>query len=211
MIIAIMISIFFLSVLIAGQLIYRVTWKQRRLEQRLKTNMSEHLTTQGSGERPVLAIRTRQWIKAASLPSSILSRRSLDRVQSYLVKAGVPLKPEEMITFIFVCGLVLSGLGWLVFRHILVGVVLGILGLFTPVIWVSFKNNRRTNRLESQLLDAVTLMANSLRGGHSFMQALELVSRETSPPLSEELGKVVRETKIGISSEEALNNLNTRV
>lgn len=65
--------------------------------------------------------------------------------------------------------------------------------------------------MEGQLLNAVVLLANSLRAGHSFMQALELVSRETSAPLGEEFNRVLRETRMGVRLDEALSNFSRRV
>lgn len=78
-------------------------------------------------------------------------------------------------------------------------------------MWVNYLKQRRLLRFESQLLDAIVLVANSLRAGHSFMQAIELVSRETPPPLSLEFGRVLRENLVGIPVEEALLNLTERV
>ena len=42
------------------------------------------------------------------------------------------------------------------------------------------------------------LIANALRAGSSFLQAIEMVVRETRPPISLEFGRVIREVKPGI-------------
>lgn len=208
MLYAIVTGTFLFTVLLMSQLYEIVTWKQRKLERRLKS-----VTKQPSRPNPARFLPREfkgKWFKAATIPGSLFGRRYLDKLQSVLVKAGLPLKPEEMISFTLLSGIVLALLGTIA-ANIVAGAVLGILGLTGPVIWVSYLLNNRIKRLELQLLDAVVLMANSLRGGHSFMQALELVSRESPPPLSEELNRVVRETKVGISTEDALNNLRNRV
>ena len=58
---------------------------------------------------------------------------------------------------------------------------------------------------------AGTLIANSLRAGSSFLQSLEMVTREAQPPISTEFARVVREVSIGLPLEQALNNLTGRV
>jgi tight adherence protein B len=55
------------------------------------------------------------------------------------------------------------------------------------------------------------LLANSLRAGSSFLQGIELVTREGRPPISEEFERVVREMQLGMALQPALNNLARRV
>ena len=55
------------------------------------------------------------------------------------------------------------------------------------------------------------MMTNSLRAGHSFLQGIELVSREMDPPLATEFGKLLRENRMGVGLDESLMNLVNRV
>ena len=61
------------------------------------------------------------------------------------------------------------------------------------------------------LADTITLIANALRAGASFLQAIELVVRETQPPISTEFNRVIREVNLGLPFEQALNNMVRRV
>ena len=56
----------------------------------------------------------------------------------------------------------------------------------------------RLKAFNSQLPDTVTLIANALRAGSSFLQAIELVVRESRPPISIEFGRVIREVNLGL-------------
>ena len=47
-------------------------------------------------------------------------------------------------------------------------------------------------------------IANSLRAGSSFLQAIEMVVRETQPPISTEFARVIREVNLGLPLEQAL-------
>ena len=73
------------------------------------------------------------------------------------------------------------------------------------------RQNKRLQAFNDALADTVTLIANSLRAGSSFLQSLEMVTREAQPPISTEFARVVREVSIGLPLEQALNNLTGRV
>jgi tight adherence protein B len=105
------------------------------------------------------------------------------------------------------------GLGVLLFvlRDPLSGVIGFVLGYMLPRFWVGRRIGARLGTFNKQLPDTTTLLSNSLRAGSSFLQSIELVSREGAPPMSEEMGRVVREVNLGLGMEEALNNLVRRI
>ena len=59
----------------------------------------------------------------------------------------------------------------------------------------------RLNAFNKQLPDTITLIANALRAGSSFLQAIELVVRESRPPISTEFARVIREVNLGLPFE----------
>lgn len=148
-----------------------------------------------------------------SVPASFLGSKFMERLAMELTRAGIPLRAEEMVGFSMILGFLgaVSGSLFIPAHRIAAAVLLGTAGFLLPKVWVCVAMGKRAARLETQLLGALMLMAGSLRAGHSFMQALELVSRELAPPLSVEFGKVVRETRMGIPVEEALTNMVKRV
>jgi tight adherence protein B len=66
-------------------------------------------------------------------------------------------------------------------------------------------------RFNDQLADMLNLMVNGLRAGYSTMQAMEAVSRELPPPISDEFRRVVQETQLGLPIQTALDNLLRRI
>ena len=91
---------------------------------------------------------------------------------------------------------------------LIVGVVLG---FFIPRFWLGRRKNGRLSAFNKQLPDTVMLIANALRAGSSFLQAIELVVRESRPPISLEFGRVIREVNLGLPFESALENMIRRV
>jgi tight adherence protein B len=82
---------------------------------------------------------------------------------------------------------------------------------FLPDMYVGFRSKRRVKRFNAQLGDIITMMANALRGGYSFLQTLDMVSREAPAPSADEFRRVVQEVGLGRSTEEALQNLLRRM
>jgi len=85
------------------------------------------------------------------------------------------------------------------------------IGFLLPRFWLSRRKNGRLGAFNKQLPDTIMLIANALRAGSSFLQAIELVVRESRPPISTEFGRVIREVNLGLPFEQALENMVRRV
>lgn len=94
---------------------------------------------------------------------------------------------------------------------LLVGLGFGVLGYFAPNWYLKWRIRSRVKKFVNQLGDTITLMANSLRAGYSLLQAMDMVSKETSPPIADEFRRVVREIGLGINHQEAMAHLLRRI
>jgi tight adherence protein B len=86
-----------------------------------------------------------------------------------------------------------------------------LLGFFVPRVWLNRRKSGRLNAFNKQLPDTITLVANALRAGSSFLQAIELVVRESRPPVSTEFARVIREVNLGLPFDQAMENMVRRV
>jgi len=84
-------------------------------------------------------------------------------------------------------------------------------GFFAPRFYVGRRQKSRLNAFNKQLPDTITLIANALRAGSSFLQAMELVTRESRPPISLEFARVIREVNLGLPFDQSLENMVRRV
>jgi tight adherence protein B len=92
------------------------------------------------------------------------------------------------------------------------GVLIGaLLGFFAPTLYLRRQQGRRLIKFDNQLADMLSLMVNGLRAGYSIMQAMEAVSKELPPPISDEFRRVVQEIQLGIPMDTALENLTRRI
>jgi tight adherence protein B len=163
------------------------------------------------GEKPKKQRSRRESVDPfATLSGDAADKRFSVKVQRDLARANLKLRVAEY--YYIRVGLALGlafALG--VLRDPLSGVVGGILGYFLPRFWVGRRISGRLSAFNKQLADTITLLSNSLRAGSSFLQSIELVSRETPAPMGEEMGRVVREVNLGLGMEEALSNLVRRI
>ena len=78
-------------------------------------------------------------------------------------------------------------------------------------LWRALTRPQRERQITVQIVDALTVISGSLKAGHSFLQAMELASREIQPPLGEEFARALHEMSLGVSVEESLEEMVDRV
>lgn len=105
--------------------------------------------------------------------------------------------------------------GGLAGQSLLIGTVVGgllaVLGWHIPRRVLAILKQRRLERFNLQLVDALVNMSNALKAGFSLQQAIELVVREGQNPIAQEFGMYLRQMRVGMPVEEALESLQTRV
>ena len=89
--------------------------------------------------------------------------------------------------------------------------IVAVLGFMLPALIVQMLSARRIHKINEQLEQMVSMISNSLKAGFGLLQSLEQASQQLSPPLSGELVRVVRETDVGATLEDALTGLAERV
>ena len=89
--------------------------------------------------------------------------------------------------------------------------VAAVAGFFAPAGAVRFYRQRRVKQFNTQLTDALQQLANALRAGLTFQQAMDQIGRESAAPLRQEFGLFTKEVKLGVPLEEALINMANRV
>lgn len=149
-------------------------------------------------------------VDVAILTSDVEDKRLRMKVQRDLARANLKLTFAEYY-YIRIGLMVGLGLFLYLFRDPLSGVIGAFLGYMLPRFYVGRRIGGRLGAFNKQLPDTITLLSNSLRAGSSFLQSIELVSRETPPPMGEEMGRVVREVNLGLGMEEALKNMVRRI
>lgn len=147
-----------------------------------------------------------QHLKARKIPLySILSNKAQ--------KAAIAFTPKQLI-------LLMVGVSVLAFLALSVGTstslpvrglvsaAMGIGGVFT---WINMKAGKRMAMMEEQLPDAIELMVRSLKVGHPFTSAIQIVANEVADPLGTEFGVLSDEAAYGRDIGEALKDMAERL
>jgi len=84
-------------------------------------------------------------------------------------------------------------------------------GFFAPAALIRLLRRRRVTRFDGQLAEALQQMANALRAGFTLQQAIDQVGREAAAPLRHEFGLFIKEVKLGVPVDDALEAMAGRV
>jgi tight adherence protein B len=139
------------------------------------------------------------------------SRGFSDRLDAELESAGVAVRSGEFVVLSGVACVVAAVLVMAIFRSLLLAGIVGVVSGMGPTVALRMSLKKRTEKMREQLPDVLTIMASSLRAGHSFMQALDTVAREIPQPAAVEFQRVVAEIRLGRPTDDALEALAARV
>jgi tight adherence protein B len=130
--------------------------------------------------------------------------------------AGMKWRASEFLTMMLIigafCFLLGMAIGKIVWNNpFLVGVPLSLVGFFFPSLILGFKKSGRQSAFQGQLVDTLGLISNSLKAGYSFLQAVELASREAPTPTREEFQRMLRENSLGMPIDDAMESMGKRM
>ena len=120
------------------------------------------------------------------------------------------IEPGQIVLLNFAAFVLLAVVGWYLGGPFF-GAIAAALGFFAPVGAVRFYRKRRIKVFNTQLTEALQQLANALRAGLTFQQAMDQIGRESSAPLRQEFGLFTKEVKLGVPVEGALISMSNRV
>jgi tight adherence protein B len=189
-----------------------------RIEQ-VTSSASEARTAEGTGPAKK-SLRSQIFgSRTASGLDKVVEKRDWGANQAReLARADLQLRPSE---YLALRGAAIVGapmVTYMLGKTIIPGLdnpiallVAALVGWWVPRWYVNRRKKKRLQAFNDHLADTITLVANALRAGASFLQAIELVVRETQPPISTEFNRVIREVNLGLPFEQALANMVRRV
>lgn len=140
------------------------------------------------------------------------ANKSLEtKISERLDGAGNPFKPAEWLMLHVGIFIAFGVLGLLVGGgNLIVGVVFLVIGAVGPWWYLGFKRKRRRKKFESLLPETLQLISGSLAAGLSLAQSVDTVVREGQEPISSEFRRVIAETRLSISLDDALAGVSDR-
>ncbi|MDP4088799.1 MAG: type II secretion system F family protein [Bacillota bacterium] len=150
-------------------------------------------------------------ILAALIPSKAMGEKRTRKLEAELIKADIPITPEELLVIRVLSSVSLSFLGFALFKDILIALMVFAFVWSLPRFIISKRKKERIKQFNYQLSEGILIISNSLKAGYSFLQSIAVVVEETKDPFSKEFKKMLKEMSLGISEEDALRNLHGRM
>ena len=133
-----------------------------------------------------------------------------------LDKMFIKLPPSKCLSIIIASTLLCGFIGfYMTFEYGFLNIVFTISFLFIgwnlPKFYINFKYKKRLEKFDKQLIDALTLMSNSLKSNLNLNQVIGVVVKEMSDPISQEFGLVLNQHQLGLTIDEALEKMMERI
>jgi tight adherence protein B len=165
-----------------------------RLERYASARESGKSSSEGGGG---LAELLEKSVALAQLNRVVEARDFGANLARDIARADLKLKPSEFLALWAgsIVGVpllfIVFSLGLPALRAPLALIIGAFIGFMLPRFWLGRRKSGRLGAFNKQLPDTITLLANGLRAGSSFLQAVELVVRESRPPMSTEFNRVI--------------------
>ncbi len=201
-------ALIFVGVLFMVEGIYLVVFGK---SVRLESKVNRRLELLEKGEDPEEVLNTLRKEREQHRESSGLPL--LAPLSEKAAQANIAFTPVALIIVMVVVGIVsflaltfFTGAG--VYIRIAISVVMGYGGIY---LWLNNKAKKRLSLFEEQLPDAVELIVRSLRVGHPFSSAINIVAQEMPDPLGTEFGMIADEATYGMDVTESLDKMARRI
>jgi len=133
------------------------------------------------------------------------------RLHTYLIQAGIKMKPAKIILISAVLGVI----SYLMASHydlrfeipVIIGIAVGAIP-FGVVAWM---RNRRLRKFEEHFPEALDLLGRAVRAGHAFTTGLEMIAKDSPEPIAGEFRTTFEEQNFGLPLRDAMLNLAERV
>ena len=153
---------------------------------------------------------TRLTDSAVGLINKRLKARSgflVDREK--LERAGLKTQPANFLLMMSAGAFVGAVVGFL-----LGGVLIALLLLAAVPVgmltYLSLLTSKRQSQFDEQLPDTLQMLTGSMRAGHSLLRAIDASAQESDAPMSEELSRIINETRIGRDLGESMIDVSRR-
>lgn len=129
----------------------------------------------------------------------------------HLARADLKLRTSEFV--MIQLGFLIAGAALAIWRFGFAPqfVAAGVGAYLLPMRYIKWRQRRRLKQFNRKLPDTLSMLSNAMKAGLSLPQALEAVAQTSTPPISDELSRAIREMKLGTATVQALVSTVRRV
>ncbi len=135
----------------------------------------------------------------------------IESVERALVQSDIPMRAGEFL--LLRVGMILGAFLIVQFFTGVFGyaVAAAALAAIIHIPFMSIKRGMRINKFVGQLAEFLILVTNSLRAGQTFLQGVDIASKESPNPIGLEFRQLLKETSLGLPVDQAFTNMLQRV
>ena len=135
----------------------------------------------------------------------------MDQAKTNLADMFLFIDSSKLFTFNIALLVILPLLVWIISGQGLLALVVAVVVAVLPKKLYAFLRQRRINKIQAQLPDALMMLSGTMKAGLGFAPALEGLVKDGYPPLAQELALVLREQRLGVKTDDALEHFAERV
>lgn len=203
----------FIAILCFGLLLMLLSIRSRSREDHTLTERMNYFAGVRPEQQQAKGASPREMLVhlVESISSGLGRIQNGQKLELLMQQADWPLHGTEFEAILLLWGLLVGFITFLVTLKGTMFFIGAIVAILLGFLLLALRIRRRRKKFTNQLGDMLTMVANALRAGFSFMQAFELISREMDAPMGKEVRLVVNEVNLGNTIESALDNMQKRV
>lgn len=160
--------------------------------------------------QPEASTLTRFSESAANAMGGLIGKSGGPYSRELLYNAGVKMTPAEFSAFVAAMAVAVGLLSSLA-TNLGFGILLTLATPFVARLVLTVRRDKRRSKFDAQLIGTIQMLIGGLRVGHSVMRTIEAAANESEAPTSEELTRIVNETRIGKDAREAIDDSASRM
>jgi tight adherence protein B len=179
----------------------------RRVESRIRAISAGG---QASGER-LSILKQRLLTDSSSFEKALMQLPRIRALDRFMQQAGMQWSVARLALMCALMPPIVLAAAMFTPASLPAAAPLALFAALLPLFYVRQRRTKRLRQLERQLPEVCDMLARALRSGHAFSLAIDMVGREFSEPMAGEFRITFDEINYGVSVNEALVNLATRV
>ncbi len=182
-----------------------------QVSQRMRDYLTGGVNTGRHTGRKSITWNNRFWSlvhETAKLFERLRQAQDFDRKMQ---QAGLPLLGSEFMAAMLIISVAAGGMAFLLSLRWQIALLTIITMAILCQLYINILIKRRRQAFTNQLGDTLSMVADAMRSGFSFVQSVEFVSKEMSAPIGEEFARMMTEIHIGTPMEQALQGIARRI
>jgi tight adherence protein B len=205
------IAVFIFTVAII-QVIYLAWAESRFIEKRKIKKRLMYISAGGKhGQEKLDRYRKGVLKEVGAFERFVFNLPRLSELDNLLIKINIPINATLFILLSLTLGMIGFGIGYLYLPQVYAAVAVALACLLVPYLLLKQAEKNYYKKFNNQLPEALDLLSRAVRSGNALSAGLGMIAEQCEAPISSEFSATVDEINLGLTMNEAMENLCERV